>query len=137
MRSAVKEETGRIAVCTAAGTFLMLLTFGVFHFIFPEKVPFHMGVIVSGILGAAVAAANFWIMGLTVQKIVSVGEKEEAKRRMRASYRLRTLGQILWVILAAVLPWLNLAAAVIPLFIPGICIRLRGLQREEAGEHGV
>ena len=123
MQPAVREETGRIAFCTAAGTAVMLAAFALLHRMMPEKIPFDLG-----ILGAAAAIANFWAMGLTVQKILSIEEKDEAKRRMRASYRARTLAQVLWVILAAALPFLNMAAGVIPLFIPGLCIRMRGIQ---------
>ena len=128
MQPAVREETGRIAFCTAAGTAVVLAAFALLHRMMPEKIPFGLGVLLSGILGAAAAIANFWAMGLTVQKILSIEEKDEAKRRMRASYRARTLAQVLWVILAAALPFLNMAAGVIPLFIPGLCIRMRGIQ---------
>ena len=71
MQPAVREETGRIAFCTAAGTAVMLAAFALLHRMMPEKIPFDLGVLLSGILGAAAAIANFWAMGLTVQKILS------------------------------------------------------------------
>ena len=48
MQPAVREETGRIAFCTAAGTAVMLAAFALLHRMMPEKIPFDLGVLLSG-----------------------------------------------------------------------------------------
>lgn len=60
--------------------------------------------------------ANFFFMGLTIQKIVSGEDEEQARKDMKASYRFRTVTQLLWVVLAVALPFLNGAAGLIPCF---------------------
>ena len=57
-------------------------------------------------------------LGLTIQKIVSGEDEEQARKDMKASYRFRTVTQLLWVVLAVALPFLNGAAGLIPLFFP-------------------
>ncbi len=123
VQPAVKKEASQIAAGTAAGTLVMLAAFLALHRMVPEIVPFDYKVILSGILGAAVAAGNFFLMGLTVQKVTSAETDEQAYKSMKASYRFRTISQLLWAILALILPFLNGAAGIIPLFIPGICIK--------------
>lgn len=66
-------------------------------------------------------------MGLTVQKIANTDNQDEAYKSMKASYRFRTLTQLLWVVLAMVLPVLNGAAGIIPLFFPSLCIKARSI----------
>ena len=48
-------------------------------------------------------------------------------KHMKASYRFRTLTQLLWVVLAVALPFLNGAAGIIPLFFPSFGIKLLGM----------
>ena len=51
-----------------------------------------------------------------------------AKRRMQASYSQRNLMQMLWAILAIVLPCVQFAAGILPLLIPGTAIKLKGIK---------
>lgn len=92
----------------------MFAAFFVLHKISPASVPFDMKVIISGLLGSGVAVANFFFMGLTIQKIVSGEDEEQARKDMKASYRFRTVTQLLWVVLAVALPFLNGAAGAYP-----------------------
>ena len=46
-----------------------------------------VSVLLGNILGALAAALNFFLMGLTVQKVVSTEDEDLAKNRMKASYR--------------------------------------------------
>ena len=124
---AVKKETAYIAGSTIAGTCVMILAFWALHQFMPDTVPFDYKVILGGILGSAVAAGNFFFMGLTVQKIANTDNQDEAYKSMKASYRFRTLTQLLWVVLAMVLPVLNGAAGIIPLFFPSLCIKARSI----------
>lgn len=123
IQPAVKKETSRFAAGTAILTLLMFVVFLSLHRLRPEMVPFNFKVILSGILGAVVAAGNFFLMGLTVQKVTSAETENAAYQAMKASYRFRTAGQLLWAVLALVLPFFNGAAGILPLFFPSICIK--------------
>ena len=127
IQPAVKKETAYIAGSTIAGTCVMILAFWALHQFMPDTVPFDYKVILGGILGSAVAAGNFFFMGLTVQKIANTDNQDEAYKSMKASYRFRTLTQLLWVVLAMVLPVLNGAAGIIPIFFPSLCIKARSI----------
>ena len=81
-----------------------------------------------GIGGGAVAVLNFFLMGMAVQKAVSETDEAGAKRRMQASYSQRNLMQMLWAILAIVLPCFQFAAGILPLLIPGTAIKLKGIK---------
>ena len=79
IQPAVKKETARVTGITLTGCVIMFAAFFVLHKISPASVPFDLKVIISGLLGSGVAVANFFFMGLTIQKIVS-GEDEEQAR---------------------------------------------------------
>ena len=63
-----------------------------------------------------------------VQKAVSETDEAGAKRRMQASYSQRNLMQMLWAVLAIVLPCFQFAAGILPLLIPGTAIKLMGIK---------
>lgn len=127
LQPAVKKETIHIAWGTALGSMVMLLVFWLLNLAVPEAVPFDYRVVLSACLGSLVAIGNFFLMGLTVQQIVS-GSQEKAPGAMRGSYRFRTWSQLVWVVLALALPVFNGAAGIIPLFFPSITIKLMGIQ---------
>ena len=124
IQPAVKKETGRIAAGCAAGCVLMILGFALLHRVMPDSVPFDYKVILGGCLGSAVAVLNFFLMGVTVQKIASMTDQDQAFKSMKASYRSRTLIQLFWVVLALILPVINGAAGIIPLFFPSLSIKI-------------
>ena len=107
--------------------------FFVLHLVIPEdapfnwSVPFDYKVILGGIGGFLIAVGNFFWMAMTVQKVASMEDEKQARATMGVSYRYRTLLQLLWVILAIVLPVFNLVAGIVPLFIPSLFIKLRGI----------
>lgn len=74
IQPAIKKETKRIAVFTAAGVVIMWVVFAVLHQVSPETVPFDYRIFLSGVLGGGVAVLNFFLMGLTVQKAASSWE---------------------------------------------------------------
>lgn len=127
VQAAVKKETGRIAGGTIAGGCIMLLVFFILHQVKPDVVPFDYRVILGAVLGCAVAVGNFFFMGITVQKVASTTDEKEAYRYMRVSYRYRTLSQLVWAVLALVLPVFNGAAGIIPLFLPSMVIKFLNL----------
>lgn len=80
-------------------------------------------VLIGNILGACVAVANFLLMGITVQNAVQKDEKDAASL-MKVSQMLRNLMLLITALLAFLLPFINPAAAIIPLFFPRIAILL-------------
>ena len=133
IQPAVKTETGRIAFGTGIGVLIMFLVFFVLHMVVPQDAPFNLAVpfdykvILAGIIGFCVAVGNFFWMAITVQKVTSIEDEQRARQEMAASLRYRTMMQILWVILAIVVPFFNLVAGIVPLFIPSFTIKLRGI----------
>ena len=124
VQPAVKKETKNVAIYTVVGVVVMWVGFLILHLIWPEKIPFDYRVI----LGGAVAVLNFFLMGMAVQKAVSETDEAGAKRRMQASYSQRNLMQMLWAVLAIVLPCFQFAAGILPLLIPGTAIKLKGIK---------
>ena len=112
VQPAVKKETKNVAIYTVVGVVVMWVGFLILHLIWPEKIPFDYRVILGGIGGGAVAVLNFFLMGMAVQKAVSETDEAGAKRRMQASYSQRNLMQMLWAVLAIVLPCFQFAAGI-------------------------
>lgn len=129
----VKKETKRVAVMTGVGVLLMWAVFLVLHLVFPGKIPFDYTVILGGTGGALVAVGNFFFMGLAVQKVAADTNEDSGRTRMKASYSQRTMLQMLWVVLAIVLPCFQFAAGIIPLLFPGFGIKLTGILGQKNG----
>ena len=68
------------------------------------------------------------------QKIASTEDEGKARSLMTVSYRNRMLLQLIWVVLAFVLPVFNGAAGLIPLFFPSILIKCRGVLSAMKGQ---
>lgn len=127
LQDAVKKETGIIAVGTAIGILVMYVVFFVLHMVLPNWAPFDIQVILGGIGGFLVAVGNFFWMAISVQKVAGITDEERARKTMSVSYRYRTLLQFLWVIIAIVAPIFNVVTGIVPLFIPSLIIKLRGI----------
>lgn len=121
---AVKQETTRIAIGCAIGAVLMWLIFFVLHQTIPQQVPFDYTVILGGIGGVIFAVLNFFLMGLTVQKVASQSDQATAKQHMHVSQRQRALLMLIWGIAALAAPCFNGAAAIIPLLFPSTVIKI-------------
>ena len=124
VQEATKRETLRVAAGTFGGTAVMIAVFAALHSVMPESVPFGFPVILGGLLGALVGTANFFLMGLTVQKVAAEKDEKKAYQMMQVSYRQRILLQIVWIILALTLPFINGAAGIIPIFLPSLVIKV-------------
>ena len=127
LQDVVKKETGIIAVGTAIGILVMYVVFFVLHMVLPNWAPFDIQVILGGIGGFIVAVGNFFWMAISVQKVAGITDEERARKTMSVSYRYRTLLQFLWVIIAIVAPVFNVVTGIVPLFIPSLIIKLRGI----------
>ena len=127
---AVKKETGHIALGTAVGVAIMLAVFAVLGRL-------DAGVAVSGILGGALAVANFFLLGLTVQKIADGQPEDRARKWMQFSYNMRMLLMVVWLIVALAVPFFNWIAALVPLLMPRLTIAVMqatGMYRKETGD---
>lgn len=129
IQPAVKKETKRVTVITAVGVAVMWIGFGIFHWIFPEKIPFDYTVFLGGLGGGLIAVLNFFLMGLTVQKVASSEDEEKARLKMKASYSQRMLLQMVWVVLAIAAPCFQFVAGLLPLLFPGFGIKILGIAR--------
>ncbi len=112
---AVKKETLRIAVGT-------VLLSGVMELVFVLLGKWDLTVLFGNLVGAFAAVLNFFLMGLTVVKCVSLPpDKAAAKIRVSQGARLLMLAAICG--LAALFPKVfNLIAAVVPLLFPRLVI---------------
>ena len=129
IQPAVKKETRRVAISTITGVVLMWIAFAVLHLVIPEKVPFDHTVILGGIGVGIIAVLNFFLMGMTVQKIASETDEDRAKMWMKNSYSKRMLMQMVWVIVAIVVPCFQFVAGIVPLLFPGIGIKILGIMK--------
>lgn len=79
-----------------------------------------ISVLAGNLVGAAAAAGNFFLLAMTVVKLVNSGETETFKQRMHASKSMRQLGMLVFCILGIVLLKTNVYATLIPLIFPRI-----------------
>ena len=136
LQSAVKKETVAVATGTAIGCLALIALFLILYLIFPESsVKFDYRVVLGALVGGAVAVANFFLMAVTVQNVVNLTNQDDALRMMRVSYRNRMLMRGIWIIIAIAAPCFNYAAGIIPLFIPGFVIKLRGIKMGITGKN--
>ena len=123
LQPAVRKETKRIKAVTFSGVVLMWVVFAILHLAAPESVPFDYTVILGGIGGGVIAALNFFLMALTVQNVASQTDEDEARSRMKVSYRQRLLLQIVWMIVAMAAPCFQVVAGIAPLLFPSLGIK--------------
>jgi hypothetical protein len=83
-------------------------------------------VLLGNLYGAVIAVGNFFLMGLTVQKCLTM-EPDDAKKRMKLSQQGRLLMLLVFCMIGAALPWLNTIAPLVPQFFPRIGVTVRGL----------
>ncbi len=115
----VRRETLYIAAWTLLLTALMEAVFLILS-------RWTLPVLWGGLFGAFAAVLNFFLMGLTVQKAVGKEEKDAANL-MRLSQMGRMLLLVAVGLLAALIPFFDLIAALIPLFFPRIAVAVRPL----------
>ena len=120
VQPAVKKETKKVAIGTFICVALMWAVFGIGHAVMPQKIPFDYTVILAGLIGGIVAVLNFFLMGMTVQKVVSMEDDKQAAMKMKTSYSQRMMFQ-----LAA--PCFQFVAGLLPLLFPNIVIKTVGI----------
>lgn len=115
----VKKETLYIALAVLILSALMQAVFLVIG-------KWDCTVLLGNMYGAAIAVGNFFLMGLTVQKCLTM-EPEDAKKRMKLSQQGRLLMLLVLCMIGAALPCFDTVALLVPQFFPRIGVTVRGL----------
>lgn len=113
----VLKETRRIAIGEAAMLAVMLIVYAALG-------RFALSVVLGGLVGAAYAVFNFFMLGMTVQKAMKLREENEALATMqlRSSYSMRMIGMLVVAIVAFALPFVDGLACIIPMVFPRLTI---------------
>lgn len=116
LQPASQKEVKRMAIgcslCMVAEIlgFLLLSLFGIGKFSYQ---------ILTGALGGTlVAVGNFALMCIMVQKATGTKDEKLLRAKVQASYNFRLFIQAAWVVIAFILPFINIIAAAIPLLFP-------------------
>lgn len=122
LQPASRRELKHIAVgtliCSAVmvAIFVLLSVTGIYPSVFWQ-------VLLSALLGSAVAIVNFALLCLTVQSAAEkAGDAGAVKARVQTSYTARLALQGLRCIVAFLVPSLQVVAAVLPLLFPRMVI---------------
>ena len=117
VQEATRRETCHIALGVLAFSAVM-------HVVYLALRRWALSVLWGNLLGGGFAVLNFFLLGLTVQKIASETDEKRAKLKLQGSYTLRMLMTLAVVIVAVKVPCFAAAwpAAVLPLFFPRLTI---------------
>jgi len=127
---ALKKELGHVFIYVFIGVCLLILVFFLLNLIMgnmPDYAKFNYTVVLGAVAGGAVAFLNFFLMGLTVQKVASDPNTERAGNRMKLSYTYRYLMQIAWIVTAILAPCFNAIAGIVPLLFPTMGIKIAAI----------
>ena len=116
---AVRTETQFIAGVVLVLSALMQIVFVVLG-------EWDYTVLLGNLLGAALAVGNFFLMGLTVQKVVGLNEGD-AKKKLQLSMQLRLIMMLIVCVIGAALTCFQTIAVLVPQFLPRIGVTIRGL----------
>ena len=119
----VKNETRYIAFFCLALSVIMQIVF-----ILLKR--WSYTVVLGNLLSLAVAILNFFAMGITVQKAVTL-EVNDAKKLMKSSQNLRKACIFVAVVIGVIAPVFNTIAVFVPLFFPRIAVSFRPLIKDK------
>lgn len=122
---AIKNMTSYIALATLIMSALMEAVFLIIG-------RWDLPVLFGNLLGAGVGILNFFLMGLGLQKALDKDEKD-AKATVAFSHTMRFFLLALVLILAAVLDWFNLLAAIISLIMPTAAVYMSAMVSKKKG----
>ena len=120
LQPASKKEVRRMAKGSLILAGIELVVLVVLHFI--QLLPFSYRTILSVAGGTAVTVLNFTLLCLAIQKAAETTDKKLMKNRMQVSYNLRLVMQAGWVVLAFMVPFLQVIPAAAPLLFPTMII---------------
>jgi len=116
------KETKYIAVCI----FLLSLLFQAVFLVIGR---WDYTVLLGNLYSALLGVANFFVMGLYVQKALSQDEKQ-ARSTIKLSQTGRQFVLLVLTIVGVVLPYFNIWSVLIPLLFPNFAIRFRPLLKK-------
>ncbi len=87
---------------------------------------------IGAVYGIVLGALNFFLLGRAAQAAITKQTSKSAQTYMNIMYCLRYLGLFALLTVAALVPFINLIAAVIPLFFVRIAITIREIIKERA-----
>ena len=119
----IKNETKYIA-------YFCLILSAVMHAIFLFAKRWDVAVFLGSLLSYTVSVSNFYFMGLTVQKAVTMDEKE-ARKLMKSSQSIRTALMFVMVAIGVALPCFNTISVIAPVFFPRVAIAFRPLIKDK------
>lgn len=85
---------------------------------------------IGAVYGIVLGALNFFLLGRSAQAAITKQTSKSAQTYMNLMYCLRYLGLFALLTVAALVPFINLIAAVIPLFFARIAIMIREIIKE-------
>lgn len=119
----IKKETKYIAYfCAVLGVIMQL--------VFVALKRWDYRIISGNLLSYAISVLNFYFMGLTVQKAVTMDEND-ARKLMKSSQGLRNAGIFIAVVIGVVAPYFNTIAVILPIFFPRIAVSFRPLIKDK------
>lgn len=120
LQSASRKELKRISLGSLVCAVLEVAAFWILSFLGIGS--FSYRVITGTVGGTLMAILNFALMCLMIQNATGIQDEKLMKAKVRGSYNLRKLLQILWVVAAFLIPGIHVLAAAIPLFFPNVVI---------------
>ena len=87
-------------------------------------------VLLGNLLSLFLSVINFYFMGITVQKAVTMDEAD-ARKLMKSSSSIRTAVMFLILVIGVVLPVFNTIAVIIPVFFPRVAVSFRPLIKDK------
>ncbi len=123
--NAILKETKHIAIGVLIGDVIMCLVFVILK-------RFGISVILGAILGSVFAVGNIWYLGVSIKKTLEKGEGAQAY--FRKTYMVRMLLHGVCIAIAALVPFIDTLAGIIPLFFPKLVIyamQLLGMYKPE------
>ena len=87
---------------------------------------------IGAVYGIILSALNFFVMGKSAQAALQKGSSKSAQTYMNIMYCVRYLGLFGLLTVAAIVPFINLIAAAIPLFFVRIAITIREIKNGRA-----
>ena len=115
-----KKELKRILCGAAICTAVMWVVFAALGLV--GWVRFDLKLVLSSLVGDAVAVGNFAGICLMVQKVIDEQDEKRRKAKLQLSYNGRMLLQAVWVVVAIAAPCFQAFASILPLFFPRITI---------------
>lgn len=130
MRKYVLRQTGVVALGEAIGVAAMIGIFALLG-------SFDKSVLLGGIVGGAVAVANFLVMAIGVNLAADKAEQQDVKggqAAIKGSYMLRMIGMAVVLFAFAKSGLCNVIALVIPLIFVRFTLTLQEFFRRKPGE---